>query len=76
MQYAYRLWLEDSEGKELQIEHSIAQNSNPLSNNFYRDIVKRTPHAFKCYEIYTMYLSYASVPIISAHEQALIKMFK
>eukprot|EP01119_Soliformovum_irregulare_P025989 TRINITY_DN9775_c0_g1_i1.p1 TRINITY_DN9775_c0_g1~~TRINITY_DN9775_c0_g1_i1.p1 ORF type:complete len:745 (-),score=195.48 TRINITY_DN9775_c0_g1_i1:57-2144(-) len=68
-QYSHRLWLEDSDGIEVQIEHNFSQLSIPINNSFYRDLVKRTPRATKCYELFSLYLGYVSVPLVASHER-------
>jgi len=76
LQYSYRLWLEDSEGVEVQIELPITHIANPLTSSYYKDLVKKTPKATKCYELYSIYLGLLSVSMVSTHDSNLIQMIK
>lgn len=68
-QYAYRLWVEDVEGKELPFEKPIPKGE--VSPGFYKDLVKSIPHAAKCFELYTLYLSVVAVNMIGKLERKL-----
>jgi len=73
LQYSYRLWLEDNEGAEIQIEQPLTQIANQLNSSYYKDLVKKTPKATKCYELYSIYLGLLSVSMVAAHDSSLIK---
>lgn len=75
-QYSYRLWVEDSDGFEVQLEQPIVQPgvTSPAAGSaaFYRELVKKTPRGYKCYELYTLYLGILSVNVVANHERKLI----
>lgn len=75
-QYSYHLWLEDNEGYEVPIENPFTHNARALRSTFYRDLIKRTPRASKCYELYTLYLGLVAVSTIAKQERILVQMLK
>jgi len=85
-QFSYRLWLEDAEGKDVPIDiqslpksestEKIAFPTTPLSPQFYKDLVRRTPKAVKCFELYSLYLGIAPVHLIAPYERRLIGIAK
>eukprot|EP01116_Phalansterium_solitarium_P006237 TRINITY_DN18547_c0_g1_i1.p1 TRINITY_DN18547_c0_g1~~TRINITY_DN18547_c0_g1_i1.p1 ORF type:complete len:933 (+),score=401.13 TRINITY_DN18547_c0_g1_i1:182-2980(+) len=80
-QYSYRLWVEDATGAELDLAllatprgATQAWPREPLSYSFYKELVRRTPKAVKCYELLTLYLAVCSVPQVHMHNQTLLAL--
>lgn len=74
-QYSYRFWLVDNEGSEIYLNEAIQQNnySNLIgSQSWYKEIIKKTPRAVKCYELYSIYLGMLSVAMVANHDRTLI----
>jgi len=75
-QYSYRLWLEDNDHAEVPFDQELVSPGSIFTpgNAFYKDLVKRTPRATKCYELYSLYLGILSVNIVASHERKLLMM--
>jgi hypothetical protein len=78
-QFSHKMWLEDSDGFEVPIEHSHQQMAlqqwNQNNCNYYKELVKQTQRASKCYELYALYLGMLSVAMVASHERTLIQAF-
>lgn len=79
-QYYYRLWVEKSKSKDNEedelVPDTIVQPAVPLSSSFYKELVRKTPGGFKCYELYTLYLGLVSVNMVASNARGLIQLLK
>jgi len=75
-QYSYRLFLEESDGKEVVIDQPFSLLTQPITTNFYRELVRQHPKAAACCELYTLYLGMVSVNMVANYERKLIQLLR